>query len=78
MGLATGSTPLLMYKNIIKIHKGRGLSFSKVISFNLDEYIGISESKENSYHYYMWENFFNISMKFFVILAVIPQMILSL
>jgi len=58
MGLATGSTPLLMYKNIIKIHKGQGLSFSKVISFNLDEYIGISESNENSYHYYMWENFF--------------------
>lgn len=58
IGLATGSTPLLMYQKITKIHKESGLSFAKVRSFNLDEYIGLSESNPNSYHHYMWENFF--------------------
>ena len=42
LGLATGSTPLLMYKKLIDRHKSIGLDFSAVTSFNLDEYIGIS------------------------------------
>lgn len=59
LGLATGSTPLLMYKMLIRIHKEIGLDFSEVISFNLDEYIGIPTDDINSYCYFMYKNFFN-------------------
>lgn len=58
IGLATGSTPLGMYKELIKMHNEEDLSFSEVITFNLDEYIGLSKENPNSYHYYMMENFF--------------------
>ncbi|WP_182187520.1 glucosamine-6-phosphate deaminase [Pectinatus frisingensis] len=58
LGLATGSTPLLMYKKLIDIHKSIGLDFSAVTSFNLDEYIGISPENPESYHYFMYNNFF--------------------
>lgn len=63
IGLATGSTPRGMYEEIIRIHNEQKISFSKVTSFNLDEYIGLSESNENSYHHYMQENFFNLNCK---------------
>lgn len=59
LGLATGSTPVGMYKELIRKHKEDGLDFSEVISFNLDEYIGLAESNEQSYHYFMDENLFN-------------------
>ena len=58
IGFATGSTPLAMYKELIKMHKEEGLDFSKVISFNLDEYVGLQPSHPESYHYFMWENLF--------------------
>lgn len=58
LGLATGSTPLGMYKELVRVHKEVGLDFSDVVSFNLDEYIGLKESDPNSYHYFMDENFF--------------------
>ncbi|MDI6600879.1 MAG: glucosamine-6-phosphate deaminase [Thermoanaerobacteraceae bacterium] len=58
LGLATGGTPLGMYKELIRIHKQEGLDFSRVITFNLDEYYGLSPDNEQSYHYYMYENFF--------------------
>lgn len=58
LGLATGSTPIGMYKDLIRRHKEDGLDFSEVISFNLDEYIGISESNTHSYHYFMDDNLF--------------------
>ncbi len=58
LGLATGSTPLGLYKELIKMHKEEGLDFSKVVTFNLDEYIGLPPEHEQSYHYFMWENFF--------------------
>lgn len=58
IGLATGSTPLGMYRELIKMYKEEDLSFSKVVTFNLDEYIGLPEKDVNSYHYYMKENFF--------------------
>ena len=58
IGFATGSTPLLMYKELIRMHKEEGLDFSKVISFNLDEYVGLQPSHPESYHYFMWENLF--------------------
>lgn len=59
LGLATGSTPIGMYKEIIKAHKENSLDFSKVKSFNLDEYIGLSSKDFQSYRYFMEENFFN-------------------
>ena len=58
IGLATGSTPLLMYKELIRIHLEDGLDFSEIITFNLDEYIGLSADNINSYHYYMFDNLF--------------------
>jgi len=58
IGFATGSTPLLMYKELIRMHKEEGLDFSKVILFNLDEYVGLPPSHPESYHYFMWENLF--------------------
>ncbi len=67
LGLATGSTPLGLYKELIRMHKEEGLDFSKVTTFNLDEYIGLPPSHEESYHYFMRENFFkhiNIDERF--------------
>lgn len=58
LGLATGSTPEGMYKDLIQKTQEASLSFKKVTSFNLDEYIGLEESHPNSYHYFMQENFF--------------------
>ena len=59
IGLATGSTPLLMYKELIRIYRTEGMDFSEVVTFNLDEYIGLSADNINSYHYYMFDNLFN-------------------
>lgn len=59
LGLPTGSSPLGMYKELIKIHKEGGISFKNVITFNMDEYIDIPEEHPESYHYFMWHNFFN-------------------
>ena len=59
LGLATGSTPLGMYRELVKLYKKGKLDFSKVITFNLDEYLGVSPDHPQSYHYYMHENFFN-------------------
>ncbi|MFZ1080740.1 MAG: glucosamine-6-phosphate deaminase [Candidatus Kryptoniota bacterium] len=58
LGLATGSTPLGLYKELIKLHKNDGLDFSKVVTFNLDEYIGVPPEHDQSYHFFMWENLF--------------------
>lgn len=57
LGLATGSTPLGLYAELIKLHKA-GLDFSKVKSFNLDEYYGLPPTHEQSYRYFMNENLF--------------------
>ncbi|QQY78882.1 glucosamine-6-phosphate deaminase [Keratinibaculum paraultunense] len=59
LGLATGSTPVGMYKELIRMHKEEGLDFSKVTTFNLDEYVGLDENHPNSYHYFMKDIFFN-------------------
>jgi len=58
LGLATGSTPLGLYKELIRMHKEDGLDFSNVSTFNLDEYYGLSPTHEQSYSYFMWENLF--------------------
>ncbi|MEW6511991.1 MAG: glucosamine-6-phosphate deaminase [Bacteroidota bacterium] len=58
LGLATGSSPLGMYKELIRMHRDEGLDFSKVTTFNLDEYVGLPPSHDQSYHYFMRENLF--------------------
>ncbi len=58
LGLATGDTPIGTYKSLVDIHKTEGLDFSKVKSFNLDEYVGLAPLHKNSYNYFMWENLF--------------------
>ncbi|HTP79401.1 MAG TPA: glucosamine-6-phosphate deaminase [Bacteroidota bacterium] len=58
LGLATGSTPLGLYTELIRMHKNEGLSFAKVTTFNLDEYIGLPRTHSQSYFYFMWENLF--------------------
>lgn len=66
LGLATGSTPVGMYKELIRLHKEEGLDFSKVTTFNLDEYVGIADDHPNSYHYFMKDILFdhiNIDIK---------------
>lgn len=59
IGLATGSTPLGMYKELIRQYKKGRVDFSKVVTFNLDEYLGLSPDHPQSYHYFMFNNFFN-------------------
>ncbi len=58
LGLATGGTPLGLYNELIRMHQKDGLDFSKVTTFNLDEYIGLPPSHPQSYHYFMHENLF--------------------
>lgn len=58
LGFATGSTPLGMYRELVRLYKKSKLDFSKVTTFNLDEYLGLSPEHPQSYHYYMYENFF--------------------
>ncbi|WP_321997617.1 glucosamine-6-phosphate deaminase [Draconibacterium orientale] len=59
LGLPTGSTPLGTYKALIDLHKQGKVSFKNVVTFNMDEYVGISEDHPESYHSFMFENFFN-------------------
>jgi len=59
LGLATGSTPLTLYRELIRMHKEDGLDFSAVRTFNLDEYIGLEKEHLQSYYTFMWENLFS-------------------
>lgn len=59
VGLATGSTPLPVYKELVRLHKQEGLDFSTTITFNLDEYIGLAGEHNQSYRYFMNQNLFN-------------------
>lgn len=59
LGLATGGTPVGTYKELIRLHKDEGLDFSKIATFNLDEYVGLPASHDQSYHYFMHDNLFN-------------------
>jgi len=58
LGLATGSTPLGLYRELIRWHRDEGLDFSRVTTFNLDEYVGVPEDHPQSYRYFMQENLF--------------------
>ncbi len=58
LGLPTGSTPLGAYKKLIELNKAGKVSFENVVTFNMDEYVGLKPEHDQSYHYFMWENFF--------------------
>ena len=58
LGLPTGSTPLGTYKELIKLYQSGKVSFKNVVTFNMDEYVGLPEDHPESYHSFMWNNFF--------------------
>ncbi len=58
LGLATGSTPLGLYKNLIEAYEKELISFKEVSTFNLDEYVGIDRTHPQSYYSFMYENLF--------------------
>ena len=59
LGLATGSTPIGVYRELIRMHRQEGLSFRHVVTFNLDEYWPMLPDAIHSYHRFMWENLFS-------------------
>ncbi len=59
LGLPTGSTPLGAYGQLIDLHKRGEVSFKHVVTFNMDEYVGIPAGHPQSYHSFMWDNFFS-------------------
>ena len=59
LGLPTGSSPIGTYKKLVELHKQGNISFENVITFNMDEYIGIPEEHPESYHYFMFHHFFD-------------------
>jgi len=59
LGLATGSSPIKVYEELVRMHQEEGLSFANVITFNLDEYYPMDRSNIQSYYYFMHEHLFN-------------------
>ena len=59
LGCPTGSSPLGMYRNLIELYKAGKVSFRNVVTFNMDEYVGIPRDHEQSYYTFMWSNFFS-------------------
>ncbi|KAM3421258.1 Glucosamine-6-phosphate isomerase [Cercospora zeina] len=59
LGLPTGSSPEGIYKNLVRAHKNGGISFRNVITFNMDEYVGIPREHAESYHSFMYKHFFS-------------------
>lgn len=59
LGLPTGSSPLGIYRELIKAHQEGSISFAQVITFNMDEYVGLREDHPQSYHRFMEDNFFS-------------------
>lgn len=58
LGLPTGGTPIETYNELIDLYKKGKVSFENVITFNMDEYVGLPEEHPESYHSFMWNNFF--------------------
>ncbi|HKQ20284.1 MAG TPA: 6-phosphogluconolactonase, partial [Candidatus Eisenbacteria bacterium] len=56
LGLATGSTPIGVYRELVRMHRNEGLDWSGVRTFNLDEYYPMPPDSVHSYHRFMWEN----------------------
>jgi len=59
LGLPTGSTPIGVYKELIKAYNNGQVSFKNVVTFNMDEYVGIPQNHPESYYSFMYSNFFN-------------------
>ena len=59
LGLATGSSPIKLYQELVRMHKEEGLSFKNVVTFNLDEYLPMAKESEHSYHYFMHHHLFD-------------------
>ena len=59
LGLPTGSSPLGVYNELISLYKLGKVSFKHVVTFNMDEYVGLAPDHPQSYHYFMWENLFS-------------------
>ena len=59
IGFATGSSPLQLYSELIRMHREEGLDFSGITTFNLDEYVGLAPNHPQSYHHFMHENLFS-------------------
>ena len=59
LGLATGSTPIGVYRELVRMHREGGLSFARVETFNLDEYLPMDPESEHSYHRFMWFHLFS-------------------
>ena len=59
LGLPTGSSPLGMYRELIEMNRRGVVSFQHVVTFNMDEYIGLPKEHPESYYSFMWNNFFN-------------------
>ncbi|HEY1193362.1 glucosamine-6-phosphate deaminase [Flavobacterium sp.] len=59
LGLATGSSPIKVYEELVKMHKEEGLSFENVVTFNLDEYYPMDKNDIQSYYHFMHEHLFN-------------------
>ena len=59
LGLPTGGTPMTTYKALVEMHKAGQVSFKHVVTFNMDEYVGLPEEHPESYHSFMWNNFFS-------------------
>lgn len=58
LGLATGNTTVGMYRELVRLYRDQKLDFSRVVTFNLDEYLGLASSHPHSFHYFMQQNFF--------------------
>ena len=59
LGCPTGSSPLGLYKQLIKLYEAGKISFANVVTFNMDEYVNLPEEHPESYHSFMWTNFFS-------------------
>ena len=58
LGLPTGSSPLGVYRELVRLYKDNRISFQNVVTFNMDEYVGIPQEHSQSYHSFMWNNLF--------------------
>lgn len=58
LGLATGSTPIGVYRDLVRLHREEGLAFTNVVTFNLDEYYPMLPDSIHAYHRFMWETLF--------------------
>ena len=59
LGCPTGSSPIRLYKRLIELYKKGEISFENVVTFNMDEYVGLAEDHPESYHSFMWKHFFS-------------------